>query len=79
MNIQGLAPQTVQSKVPFITDLILHDKQLFTGLSETWTKNHKEAELSIDGTPSSDVTLPEGRNQIEADLQEVSLSMCEAI
>lgn len=44
-----MAPQTVQSKVPFITDLILHDKQLFTGLSETWTKNHKEAELSIDG------------------------------
>ena len=47
MNIQGLAPQTVQSKVPFITDII--QKQLFFGLSETWLKDHKDAELDIDG------------------------------
>ena len=49
MNVQGLAPQTVHSKVPFISDLIVHDKQLFIGLSETWLKNHKEAELAIEG------------------------------
>ena len=49
MNVQGLAPQTVQSKVPFISDSITHDKQLFIGLSETWLKNHKDAELDIEG------------------------------
>ena len=49
MNIQGLAPQTVQSKVPFITDTILPENQLFMGLSETWLRNHKEAELAVDG------------------------------
>ena len=47
MNVQGLAPQTIQSKVPFITDSM--ENQLFFGLSETWLKNHKEAELNIDG------------------------------
>ena len=46
MNVQGLAPQTVQSKVPFISDSITH---LFIGLSETWLKNHKDAELDIEG------------------------------
>ena len=49
MNVQGLAPQTVQSKVPFITDLIVPDKQLFIGLSETWLKDHKDPELIIEG------------------------------
>ena len=49
MNVQGLAPQTVQSKVPFISDTIAHKKQLFIGLTETWLKNHKDAELEIEG------------------------------
>ena len=49
MNIQGLAPQTVQSKVAFIQDTIVPENQIFMGLSETWLKNHKEAELNIDG------------------------------
>ena len=49
MNVQGLAPQTVQSKVPFISDTIVHEKQLFIGLSETWLKNHQDAELEIEG------------------------------
>ena len=49
MNVQGLAPQTVQSKVPFISDSITHDKQLFIGLSETWLKSHKDAEVDIEG------------------------------
>ena len=49
LNVQGLAPQTVQSKVPFIKDLITPDNQLFIGLSETWLHNHKEAELDVQG------------------------------
>ena len=48
MNIQGLASQTVQSKVPFLQDLIKTEDQLFFGLSETWLKDHKEAEIAID-------------------------------
>ena len=49
MNIQGLAPQTKQSKVAFIQDTIVPTNQIFMGLSETWLNNHKEAELNIDG------------------------------
>ena len=49
MNVQGLVPQTVQSKVPFIRDTIVPEKQLFIGLSETWLRSHKQAELDIDG------------------------------
>ena len=48
MNIQGLAPQTKQSKVAFIQDTIVQTNQIFMGLSETWLNNHKEAELYID-------------------------------
>ena len=49
MNVQGLVPQTVQSKVPFIRDTIVPEKQIFMGLSETWLRTHKQAELDIDG------------------------------
>ena len=49
MNIQGLAPQTIQSKVSFISDIVVPEQQLFFGLSETWLNNHREAELSIEG------------------------------
>ena len=49
MNIQGLCPQTVQSKIPFIKEIITPEKQLFFGLSETWLKSHNDAELQIDG------------------------------
>ena len=49
VNIHGLKPKTVASKVPFIADLISENNQLFIGLSETWLKNHKEAELTIKG------------------------------
>ena len=47
MNIQGLVPKTVSSKIPYVKDLLTSGKQLFIGLSETWLKDHKEAELSI--------------------------------
>ena len=49
MNIAGLKPQTVPSKVPYV-DMLLKDKnQLFIGLSETWLKGHTMAELEISG------------------------------
>ena len=49
MNIQGLCPQTIPSKVPFIEDILTPEKQLFFGLSETWLQSHKDAELTIKG------------------------------
>ena len=49
MNIQGLCPQTVPSKVPFINDTLTSENQLFIGLSETWLKSHSDAELAIEG------------------------------
>ena len=48
-NVQGLCPQTVPSKVPFIKDNVCNENQLFVGLSETWLHNHKEAELKVEG------------------------------
>ena len=48
-NVQGLVPKTKLSKIPFVHDL-LHDRnQLFINLTETWTGDHKDAELHIDG------------------------------
>jgi hypothetical protein len=49
MNIQGLCPQTVPTKVPFINDSLCSENQLFIGLSETWLQSHNDAELSIEG------------------------------
>lgn len=49
MNIQGLCPQSVPSKVPFIHDNFCSNNELFIGLSETWLQSHKDAELHIDG------------------------------
>ncbi|XP_066933083.1 uncharacterized protein [Clytia hemisphaerica] len=48
-NVQGLCPQTVPSKVPFIENNICHKSLLFVGLSETWLNNHKDAELKVEG------------------------------
>ena len=49
VNIAGLKPQSVQSKVPYIEDLLKDKNQLFVALTETWLKSHKQAELNIDG------------------------------
>lgn len=49
MNIQGLKPETVPSKIPFLSDILDNKNQLFIGLSETWIHNHLEGELQIDG------------------------------
>ena len=49
VNIQGLCPQTVPSKVPFIQNEICENNSLFIGLSETWLSNQRESELKIEG------------------------------
>ncbi|XP_066935006.1 uncharacterized protein [Clytia hemisphaerica] len=46
-KVQGLCPQTVPSKVPFIENNICHKSLLFVGLSETWLNNHKDAEIKV--------------------------------
>ena len=48
-NIQGLQPKTVPSKVPLVSDLLYEKKQLFFALSETWLREHKDAEVDIPG------------------------------
>ena len=47
--MQGLCPQTVPSKVPFIKNNICQKNLLFVGLTETWLNNHKDGELEIEG------------------------------
>ena len=49
LNIQGLKPRTVPTKVPFIHDLLVHNKLLFIALTETWLRDHLDAEVNIDG------------------------------
>lgn len=49
MNIQGLKPKTVQSKVPYVEDVLRETNQMFIGLTETWLKDQKEGELNIEG------------------------------
>jgi len=49
MNIRGLLPRTVPSKVPYIRDLLYNTSQLFFALTETWLDDHNEAELHIPG------------------------------
>lgn len=48
-NVHGLKPNTVPSKVPFISDLLIEKNQLFMGITETWLHTHKDAELHIEG------------------------------
>ena len=47
--MSGLKPQTVLTKVPFISDLLHFSSQSFIALTETWLNEHKEAELKIQG------------------------------
>ena len=48
-NCRGLKPRTVPSKVPYIQDLVAEQNQLFMALTETWLREHTDAELAIDG------------------------------
>ena len=49
LNIRGLKPRSVPSKVPYIGDLLSHSKQLFFALTETWLKDQLDAEVQLDG------------------------------
>lgn len=49
LNIRGLRPQTLPSKVPYIRDLIEESSQLVFALTETWLSDHTSAELHIPG------------------------------
>ena len=48
-NVQGLKPRTVPSKVPYVSDLLINQKQMFMVLTETWLREQKAAELKVDG------------------------------
>ena len=49
MNIRGLVPRTIPSKVPYIRDLLNESSQLTFALTETWLSDHSPAELHIPG------------------------------
>ena len=49
MNIQGLKPRTTPTKVPFIQDLLINDRLLFIALTETWLREHLDAEVNVNG------------------------------
>ena len=50
LNIRGLIPKTVASKVPYIGNLLLDEGQLAFALTETWlTADHNDAECYIPG------------------------------
>ena len=48
LNVQGLKPRTVPTKVPYVRDVLHETNQLFIALTETWLRDHKEAELKIE-------------------------------
>lgn len=49
MNVQGLKPRSVPSKIPYIQDLLQTKKQIFVALTETWLREQKDAELTVEG------------------------------
>lgn len=50
LNIRGLIPQTVPSKIPYIKDDLSESSAMAFALTETWlTNSHLEAELKIEG------------------------------
>ena len=48
-NVHGLKPNSVPSKVPYISDLLAEKSQLFMAVTETWLHHHKDAEVRVDG------------------------------
>ena len=52
MNIRGLMPRTVPTKVPFIRDTLHHTNQMFVILTETWLRDQNDAEIAINGYTS---------------------------
>ena len=48
-NVRGLKTRTAPNKVPFINDILYHDNQIFSALTETSLRDHLDAEVNIDG------------------------------
>ena len=49
LNVRGLKPRSVPSRVPFISDILRDISQLFIGITETWLNDHQDAEIHIKG------------------------------
>ena len=50
LNIRGLIPKTIPSKVPYVENLLIDEGQLAFALTETWlTPDHNDAECYIPG------------------------------
>ena len=50
LNIRGLIPKTVPTKIPYIRNLLFDEGQLAFALTETWlTDDHNDAECYIPG------------------------------
>ena len=49
LNVRGLKPRSVPSKVPFIQDIVDDSSQMFLALTETWLCDHHDAELHVEG------------------------------
>ena len=49
VNIRGLMPRTVPTKVPYIQDIFQQKKHLFGMITETWLRDHLDAEINIPG------------------------------
>ena len=49
LNVRGLKPRSVPSKVPFISDILHDTSQIFIGITETWLNDHQDAEIHIKG------------------------------
>ena len=50
LNIRGLIPQTVPSKVPYVQDELIQSSAVAFAITETWlNKSHLEAETKVDG------------------------------
>ena len=49
MNIRGLIPRTVPTKVPDLANILSDEDQLAFALTETWLADHSDAETQILG------------------------------
>ena len=49
MNIRGLIPRTVPTKVPSIANLCCDEAHLDFALTETWLADHNDAKTQITG------------------------------
>ena len=55
LNIQGLRPRTVLSKIPYIQDLIQANNQMCIAITETWLRDRTDPDLCVQiATQSSD-------------------------